>query len=134
MQEGDPSATPWATAPGYPTFVIANSTNNQLNYITTLCCLPEERISCNYTQFITTGAATRDGGCGIGINSTTAASGVVGQGRADGGQFVGTVAAAANVAPNIGINNIYALNTIVNTGCNFQGTQPYMQLTTQYMG
>lgn len=116
----------------YPVFVAVDA--DSTNSITTFTGLPEEQISCQYSQFGTTGAANRVIYNAIGLNSTTAMVGTFGKMHNVGGDHRGNAVAVATVSPGLGINNIQALGSTDGVTATQSGTQPFMVLTAEYEG
>lgn len=130
MKEGDSTAS-WTGAAAYPTMEASNAAS--ANKITTFCGLAEEWIDCTFNQYVDSVLANRIGYVGVGVNSTTAASGQVGELSPVGARAASTIQASHSVAPAIGINNIQAQQAIA-TGATFFGTEALMCLRASYRG
>lgn len=128
LKGGDPNAS-WTTIAGlYPAFLPANG--NSANRVTSFCGLPEEIVGSSLTEGISIGSGATTY-VGIGVNSTGTPSGTLGVSLVS-GQFPN---AATDIAPAIGINNIYALEAYSANGSNqFLGTETRMRLTAQWSG
>jgi hypothetical protein len=125
----------------YGTNTIRASNGDSNNKVTTLCGLPDESVFCFFRQVLGNSVASTAGYSviGLGINSTTAMSGMLGVHYVSigGGITVetrATVTASHTVNPIIGINNIQACETIpTTTGTETQyGTANYMILSAQW--
>lgn len=128
MLMGDSTAT-FSGTTALTTFAQANGSAN--NVITTLCGLPEESIDVGYLEVASTTAGNA-GGIGVGVNSTSAASGTIGYMNPTGNVAVVTLSARHIVPAGIGINNLRALISGLNT--TFSGTQQNMTFNATYMG
>lgn len=130
MQAGDTTSS-WSGVTAYPTFEASNA--NSANRITTFCGLAEEQINATFDQRVTPALSAREAYIGIGINSTTTASGTVAEALVNSDNLRITMHAQAIVQPALGINNIQSLDAIT-TGATFFGTQAFMTLNTTYRG
>lgn len=134
MQAGD-STTSWTPATTYPTFAASNG--NSANKITSFFGLAEEEIVCNFEQLMNTVNTGHQGYTGIGLNSTTAASGTVGSIFSGGAGTVvvaGMVTARYIVTPSLGINNIQSLDAFTGGAPTASGTQAFMVLDAAWRG
>lgn len=119
LQVTDSTAS-WSTTTAAPTFRAANGST--ANSFTSFFGLQEEQIDSEYQVWMDAGGAGRAGYCGIGFNTTTAASGSVGNGlTASAGWFRGTIKGNYIASPSLGINVFTAVESC-DTGCTFQGT------------
>jgi hypothetical protein len=145
MQAGDPSSS-W----NYSSATIRPSHNSTANSITTFVGLPEEPVDVQFSQFVSGGSGTgstqiiSQWTIGIGWNSTTAFSGLVGSSgfRIDGSSldFIlnSTTPARYITPPTIGLNVATSLEaTTGSSGTpteSYGGTVANMILSTLYNG
>lgn len=142
MQAGDPTGS-WI----YNTNTIRPSNNSAANSITTFTGLAEEPITAQLFQFVLGTASANSNGdwlTGIGWNSTTAFSGLAGEGGLNTGSGGPTsTVLGAGIGqfinpPALGINVATSLETsFVGTGSSsvtYKGTATNMVLSTNYRG
>lgn len=137
MMGGDSTAS-WAAA----TASFRASNNNSANVITGFCGLAEDAYSIQFNQYMYVngvGLSTGQEYCGIGVNSTTVASGFNGasgslsfaSGVTGPSVYCNGVAQYLN-PPSLGINNFYMLEKGPATGTGtFYGTNANMQMTVE---
>jgi hypothetical protein len=126
---------------------IRQSNGGATNTLAIFSGLPEERVKLRFSQRMghTTGEDdTTHMAIGIGVNSTSAFSGLRGDsgpwrvstGNTDNEIWGSTAVATHEVVPTIGINNINALEQVVDAGGTntFYGTVEFMLLTAEWMG
>lgn len=138
LQGGDNTSS-WA----YVTATIRPANNAAANVLTSFTGLAEEEIAALYQDYLSmSGTTTTCGGqVGVGWNNAAAFSGT--QGNAGFSTSGPTINAAATPAgyytapPSLGINNIYALETVnagASNGFNGHGTQGNMLLQATWRG
>ena len=100
------------------------------NTVQVFSCLPEERVDVTFNQAIEMiNGSYYLAQMGIGVNSTTAFSGTVGNFGMGGTHAMSTVQAVYTAAPFIGINNYNSLEVSATaTTINFYGTETNMRL------
>lgn len=135
LKAGDTTAS-WTTATVYPTFRASD--NDTTNNIVAFTGLPEEWIFADFIQKVGSRDSSQ-GYIGIGLNSASAASGTVGTNSYnDAGVNYTTIEARFRLAPDIGINNLRALESSTNShaggAVTLYGTQAFMLLSAQYNG
>lgn len=128
LKAGD-SASSWSVAGTYPTFAASNS--DSTNRATVFTGLAEEMAMCEFMQEMLT--ANTIGYVGIGLNSATTRSGTQGvtDYNASSGVLGATVQAKYRLLPDIGINNIQALEAKAGA-VTAQGTESFMLLSVVY--
>lgn len=130
LQVGDATST-WSTnAVSYPTF--RESRGQTTNFAAIVRGLPDEGADISFAQDCSTSGAGVGCYIGIGINSTTAASGQVGLGFNIGAQ--NTTIARHTLTPFIGLNNINALESQLNGTGTFFGTNAFMLMLVGIRG
>ena len=136
LKAGDSTAS-WT----YATNTARASNNATTNKLTTFCCLPEQYIKLEFKQkvlLVPDGGTNGNSIIGIGKNSTSAFSGLKGEGLIpNGGASTGMMLVSEFMdVPAIGINNYTSLEQVVATGSSntFYGTESNMTLTAQWMG
>lgn len=134
LQVGDSTAT-WS----YGTATRRASNNNTANSMTTFSCLSEQVTTVTFTQYMNAAGGNSGSGAniGIGYNSTTAASGTLGQYAIDsstGYAFGSSITAAYVAPPSLGINVIYCTEDFLTGGVpmTFSGTQIFMSLQAEW--
>lgn len=140
LTAGDSSTGPWSA-----TATWRQSNGATGNKITTFTGLAVDEIDATFTQRIASivpGSSTQDVEIAIGFNSTTSSAGST-QGFLQFGNAAAailtpsvTVTAAATYAPNIGINNVNAIEQAGSgaAASNLFGSQSFMNLRTNYPG
>jgi len=138
LKAGDPTAGPWT----YSNTQVHASNGNSANSLTTFCGLPEEIYDLGFLQQLglTVSSTTGQIQVGIGYNSTSAYSGEVGTyGLGAAGvtiSGIGTGVARYLAPPAIGINNVYACESVpfTNGSESFYGTEAQMLLSATWRG
>lgn len=134
LKAGDSTAS-W----NYTTGSFRASNNSSANSLTVFSGLAEEVYECTFEQNVTAPTDTVTiGRIGIGVNSTSSASGKTGvYGIAiDGGDvdnYGASCSAKTTIAPSLGISVITALE-LGSSGVSFQGSEDDMLLLAQWMG
>ncbi len=130
MTAGDSTAN-WSGASSFPNFSASNGSS--ANKITTFCGLAEEEIDATFQQTASAVTAGNVAFIGIGVNSTTTATGTVGQISSGTTNAKTGLRAEAIIPRGLGINAIQSLDSVTTAGSLF-GTQANMVLTTRYWG
>ena len=117
------------------------SNNSSANFAMLFTGLAEESADARFIQTIaqSVNGISATAFVGIGINSTTATSGVTGaQGGSSSGTaiFLGSPVASVTQAPSLGLNQFNSLEQVTNGGSDstYDGTQASMQLTLKWRG
>lgn len=136
---GDATAS-WTSAPNSWRQSRADATN----FATAFCGLPEEWIEAEFEQYISIswGNSTNEAQIAVGVNSTTAVTGVlgsVGVSNNIAGSFTiqSTPIAKASLAPTIGINNFNMLEQVpsgTTTNATYSGGSSKMRLLLRWRG
>jgi hypothetical protein len=139
LQAGDSTAN-WSTAPT----TFRQSRGDANNFAVVFAGLPEEEVTVDFTQAIsqTANTSTTTAQIAIGLNSTSAGSGMAGiaQASTGGGSTLITFSdmkAKFIMLPNaIGINNLNMLEAATSGTTNnvFEGTATLMLMTASYRG
>ena len=131
MKAGDSTAS-WA----YSTATIRASNNSASNRVSVFCGLAEEMIHADFLQNITRATNPGSDYCGIGWNSTTAASGILGARYHTSTTADPGLAHGRHVnAPAIGRNNVTSLERASgSTTATWLGGEDDMILTVAYRG
>lgn len=128
---GDSTAS-WAASTTFSTFAQSNGATGNKN--TTFVGLPEEIIENTLHQTISCSSTSNEAFCGIGINSTTTATGTVGRVFSNLAGAIRAMVTANNViAPGIGINNVNSLDATT-TAATIFGTEVNMVLRSEWQG
>ena len=133
LKAGDSTAT-WT----YNSNTFRPSNGNTANSLTIFTGLQEETAAVSFSQYVNTagGAGNITHRVAIGVNSTTASSGMVGALISSSQVPVaGELIARYDYLPSIGANTLTSLEAVTNTAVDtFSGTETNMVLTAQWRG